>query len=106
MKATNRNEIERNKSRGENFEANLEEKMFSRTNQYGYMFKTIGFMVLVVHNVELWLHLRSCQALRKLDTDHKKKDWIEQPIVPAPTKLKPVAPSCWDHFRDKAKWVT
>ena len=23
-------------------------------------------------------------------------------IVPAPTKLKPAAPSCWDHFRGKA----
>ena len=38
----------------------------------------------------------------------KKKDWIEQPIVFAPTKLKPAAPSCWDHFRGKAysmPWV-
>ena len=38
----------------------------------------------------------------------KKKDWIEQLIVLAPTKLKPAAPSCWDHFRGKAyhmPWV-
>ena len=34
-----------------------------------------------------------------------KKDWIEQPIVLAPTKLKPAAPSCWDHFRGKGYYV-
>ena len=41
----------------------------------------------------------------KNDRNHwsqKKKDWIEQPIVLAPTKLKPAAPSRWDHFRGKA----
>ena len=41
-------------------------------------------------------------------TDLKKEDWIEQPIVLAPTKLKPAAPSCWDHFLGKAycmPWV-
>ena len=35
-------------------------------------------------------------------TDLKKKDWMEQPIILAPTKLKPAAPPCWDHFRSKA----
>ena len=35
-------------------------------------------------------------------TDLKKKDWIEQPLVLAPTKLKPAAPYCWDHFGGKA----
>ena len=34
-------------------------------------------------------------------TDLRKKDWIEQPIVLAPTKLKSAAPSCWDHFSGK-----
>ena len=38
----------------------------------------------------------------EISTDRKKKDWIEQPIVLAPTQLKPAAPSCWDHFRGKA----
>jgi len=31
----------------------------------------------------------------------KKKVWIEESIVLAPTKLRP-APSCWDYFRGKA----
>jgi len=35
----------------------------------------------------------------------KKKDWIEQPIVLAPTKLKPAAPSCWDGFCSKAYYM-
>ena len=35
----------------------------------------------------------------------QKKDWIEQPIVLAPTKLKPAAQSCWDHFRAKAYFM-
>ena len=34
---------------------------------------------------------------------YKRKDWIEQPIVRAPTKLKPTTPSCWDHFHGKAR---
>jgi len=40
-------------------------------------------------------------------TDLKKKDWIEQTIVLAPTKLQ-AGSSCWDHFRGKAycmPWV-
>ena len=51
-------------------------------------------------------------ALTKLPSTREarqKKDWIEEPIVPAPTILKPAAPSCWDDFRDKAHympWVT
>ena len=34
-----------------------------------------------------------------------KKDWIEQPIVLASTKLKTAAPSCCDHFRGEAYYV-
>jgi len=34
----------------------------------------------------------------------RKKRGLDRttPIILAPTKLKPAAPSCWDHFRDKA----
>ena len=52
---------------------------------------------------------RVTQASRPhIDPLISKKDWIEQPIVLAPTKLKPAAPSCWYHFRGKAycmPWV-
>ena len=35
----------------------------------------------------------------------KKKGCVEQPTVLAPTKLKPGAPSCWNHFRGRAYYL-
>ena len=35
----------------------------------------------------------------------KKKGCVEQPTVFAPTKLKPGAPSCWNHFRGRAYYL-
>ena len=41
-------------------------------------------------------------AFHKHRSKQRKKGWIEQTIVLAPTKLKPAVQSCWAHFRGKA----
>ena len=81
------------------------------TNGIKYEYGSKSLITKEIGNEIEWLqgHLKkvisfSRYALSVSLTD-LKKDWIEQPIVLAPTKLKPAAPSCWDHFRGKAYYV-
>ena len=66
----------------------------------------------LIHEMLSWIlkekfHISKHLTIKKLlvQLHSFKKDWIEQPIVLAPTKLEPVAPSYKDHFISKAYYM-
>ena len=68
----------------------------------------VAYFAGIFLNLRAWLELLkksgNCFS-QKLPSDLKKKDWIEQPIVLAYTKLKPATPSFWGHFRSEAYYM-